>query len=239
MIKSLAASVLALSLAATAVAEDGSRATQAMRTLVPEAPIESVQPAPFDGFQELIVNGNVFYVSDDGKYLIQGMLLDIESRTDLTESRKAGLRLNIMKDAPEADRIIFPAKDKKYTVTVFTDIDCGYCRKLHEEVPQYNALGIEVQYLWYPRAGVGSDSFRKAVAVWCDKDQQGAMTQAKAGVDPGNRSCTNPIEAQYNLGRKAGVNSTPSLVFENGQLAPGYLPPEQLLQRLQQMEAAN
>lgn len=238
MIKNLAASVLALGLAATAAAEDGSRATQAMRTLVPEMPIESVQAAPFDGFREIIVNGNVFYVSDDGKYLIQGMLLDIETRTDLTESRKAGLRLGIMKNAPEAERIIFPAKDKKYTVAVFTDIDCGYCRKLHEEVPQYNALGIEVQYLWYPRAGVGSDSFRKAVAVWCDKDQQGAMTQAKAGVDPGNRSCTNPIEAQYNLGRKAGVNSTPSLVFENGQLAPGYLPPEQLLQRLQQMEAA-
>ena len=164
-------------------------------------------------------------------------MMDIPTRMDLTEMRKAGLRLKIMDEAPVAERIVFPAKDKKYTVTVFTDIDCGYCRKLHEHVAEYNERGIEIEYLWYPRAGIGSDSYRKAVAVWCDKDQQGAMTQAKAGVDPGNRSCTNPIEAQYNLGRKAGVNSTPSLLFENGMLVPGYLTPDQLIQRLQQMEA--
>jgi len=213
-------------------------ATKALRTLIPDAPLESVAPAPFEGFFEVVVNGNVLYISDDGKYLIQGMLFDVDNRVDLTETRKAGLRLEIMKDAPVAERIVFPAKDKKYTVTVFTDIDCGYCRKLHEEVAEYNARGIEVEYMWFPRAGIGSDSYRKAVAVWCDKDQQGAMTQAKAGVDPGSRSCTNPIEAQYNLGRKAGVNSTPSLIFENGVLAPGYMPPDQLLQRLQQMEAS-
>ncbi len=238
MIKQLLAA-LPIVLAANAAQADVDKATQALRTLVPEAPIESVSDAPIEGFYEMVVNGNILYVSEDGKYLIQGMVFDIDNRVDLTEARKAGIRLEVMQDAPVAERIVFPAKDKKYTVTVFTDIDCGYCRKLHEEVPEYNALGIEVEYMWYPRAGIGSDSYRKAVAVWCDKDQQGAMDQAKAGVDPGNRTCTNPIEAQYNLGGKAGINSTPSMIFENGVLAPGYMPPDQLLQRLQQMEASN
>ncbi len=237
MIKQLVAA-LPIMIAANAAQADSETAKQALRTLVPEAPIESVSDAPIQGFYEMVVNGNILYVSEDGKYLIQGMVFDIDNRVDLTEARKAGIRLDVMKDAPVDERIIFPAKDKKYTVTVFTDIDCGYCRKLHEEVAEYNARGIEIEYMWFPRAGVGSDSFRKAVAVWCDKDQQGAMTQAKAGIDPGTNTCTNPIEAQYNLGRKAGINSTPSLVFENGVLAPGYMPAEQLLQRLQQMDAA-
>jgi len=226
--------------APVAMADDQSAETaaQAIRTLVPETPIDSVNAAPLPGFQEVVINGQVLYVSNDGKYLMQGMLFDIANKVDLTEGRKAGIRRTAMESSPVAERIVFPAKEKKYTVSVFTDIDCGFCRQMHKQVAEYNNLGIEIEYLMFPRAGVGSDSFRKAVAVWCDKNQQGALTLAKDGGDPGNRSCTNPIEAQFNLGKKAGVTGTPSMIFEDGTLAPGYMPPDQLLQRLQQMQAA-
>ncbi len=223
--------------AGIAVADEAERASEAIRTLVPGTPIDSVEAAPLPGFQEVVINGNVIYVSNDGKYLMQGMLFDIENKVDLTEGRKAGIRRAAMAAAPVSERIVFPAKNKKYTVSVFTDIDCGFCRQLHKQMAEYNDRGIEIQYLMFPRAGVGSDAFRKAVAVWCDKDQQGAMTLAKDGGDPGNRNCSNPIEAQFALGQKAGVTGTPSLIFEDGTLAPGYMPPDQLLQRLQQMEA--
>lgn len=220
-----------------ALADDAERASQAIRSLVPDTTIDSVDAAPLPGFQEVVINGNIIYVSNDGKYLMQGMLFDIENKVDLTEGRKAGIRRAAMEAAPVSERIVFPAQNKKYTVSVFTDIDCGFCRQLHKQMAEYNDRGIEIQYLMFPRAGVGSDSFRKSVAVWCDKDQQGAMTLAKDGGDPGNRNCTNPIEAQFALGQKAGVTGTPSLIFEDGTLAPGYMPPDQLLQRLQQMEA--
>ncbi len=212
-------------------------ATAAIKTLVPDAMVDGVQQAPVAGFQEVIINGNVIYVSDDGKYLMQGMLYDIEKRKDLTEARKAGLRGGFMKASPVAERIVFPAKNKKHTVTVFTDIDCGFCRRMHQEIEQYTSQGIEIQYLMFPRAGAGSDSFRKSVAVWCDKDQLKAMTIAKNGEDPGNATCTNPIEAQFQLGQKVGVTGTPTLIFEDGSIQPGYLTAEQLLQRLEQVEA--
>lgn len=236
----LAALALTCVIAAPAAMADDSveKATQAIRSLVPDTPIDSVSAAPVPGFQEVVINGQVLYVSNDGNFLMQGMLFDITNRVDLTEGRKATIRRTVMSDAPLAERIVFPAKDKKYTVAVFTDIDCGFCRKMHKQVAEYNDLGIEIQYLMFPRSGVGTESFRKAIAVWCDKNQQGALTLAKDGADPGDRNCTNPIEAQFNLGKKAGVTGTPSVIFEDGTLAPGYMPPDQLLQRLQQMEVA-
>ena len=241
MIKFFSSALLiagALTTSTAFAADDAARATEAIRTLVADTPIDSVSAAPLPGFQEVVINGNVIYVSNDGKYLMQGMLFEIANKVDLTEGRKAGIRREVMKTSSVDERIVFPAKNKKYTVSVFTDIDCGFCRQLHKQIDEYGERGIEIQYLMFPRAGVGSDSFRKAVAVWCDKNQQGALTLAKDGKDPGNRSCTNPIEAQYHLGQKAGVTGTPSMVFEDGSLAPGYMPPDQLLQRLQQMEAS-
>ncbi|MCB1626383.1 MAG: DsbC family protein [Xanthomonadales bacterium] len=231
------ATMALLALAGSAAWADKEKATAAIKTLVPDVSVDQVQSAPLPGFQEVIVNGNIIYVSDDGKYLMQGMLYDIENRRDLTEARKAGIRETAMAAAPVAERIIFPAKNKKHTVAVFTDIDCGFCRRLHQEIETYTEQGIEIQYLLFPRAGTGSDSFRKAVAVWCDKDQKNALTHAKNGEDPGNATCTNPIEAQFQLGQRVGVTGTPTLIFEDGSIQPGYLTAEQMLQRLERVEA--
>ena len=228
--------LLSAGLAAQDKPEDVIR--EALKSLNPEIRIEAVRASPLQGVYEVTVPGQVVYVSGDGKYLMQGMLLDIPNKVDLTEQRRSELRRTLMAAAPSSQRIVFkPKGEVKHTVTVFTDIDCGYCRELHKHMAEYNDRGIQIEYMLFPRAGVGSESFRKAVAAWCAKDQQGALTQAKAGEDPGNATCVNPVEAQYNLGQQVGVTGTPTLVFPDGSVAPGYVTPDQLEQRLIAAEA--
>lgn len=193
-------------------------------------------PTPVAGVIELMIDGGrgseIIYISEDGNYIINGTIFDIENRVDLTDQKKSVIRKDMLKDFDKSQRIDFFPENMVHHITVFTDIDCGYCRKLHAEMPEYNELGIGISYLFFPRAGLQSGSFDKAVNVWCSKDQQEAMTMAKAGepVDP--QKCDNPIEAQYKAGISAGVSGTPALVLDNGMLMPGYLPPVQLKQRL-------
>ena len=228
--------VMSAGLAAQDKPEDVIR--EALKSLNPEIRIDSVRPSPMSGVYEVTVPGQVVYVTGDGKYLMQGMLLDIPNKVDLTEKRRSELRRTLLAAAPSSQRIVFkPKGEVKHTVTVFTDIDCGYCRELHKHMAEYNDRGIQIEYMLFPRAGVGSESFRKAVASWCAKDQQDALTKAKAGEDPGNATCVNPIEAQYNLGQQVGVTGTPTLVFPDGSVAPGYVTPDQLEQRLIAAEA--
>lgn len=229
--------VLSAGLAAQDKPEDVIR--DALKSLNPEIRIDDVRPSPLDGIFEVTVPGQVVYVTGDGKYLMQGMLLDIPNKVDLTEKRRSELRRTLLAAAPSSQRIVFkPKGEVKHTVTVFTDIDCGYCRELHKHMTEYNDRGIQIEYMLFPRAGVGSESYRKAVASWCAKNQQEALTKAKAGEDPGNATCVNPVEAQYNLGQQVGVTGTPTLVFPDGSVAPGYVTPDQLEQRLVAAEAA-
>ena len=131
--------------------------------------------------------------------------------------------------------IVFAPEGKpSYTITVFTDIDCGYCRKLHGEMAGYNAEGIKVQYLFYPRAGEGSPSFAKAVSVWCADDRRTALTDAKAGKSIPDKTCPNPVKEHLELGEKMGVSGTPAIVLENGEMVPGYIPPKRLAAMLKE-----
>lgn len=226
-----AALVIVAPLQAQNKSEDKVR--EALKTLAPDTRIDSIRPAPIDGFSEVVIQGQIIYVSDDGSKLIQGMIFDIANKVDLTEVRRADLRKDLLAKAPASQRIVFaPKGEVKHHVVVFTDIDCGFCRKLHEHIAEYNERGVSIEYLMFPRAGAGSDGFRKAVASWCAKDQLATLTKAKAGEDPGNATCVNPIETQYQLGQQMGVTGTPTLVFSDGSVAPGYLTPDQLDQRL-------
>jgi thiol:disulfide interchange protein DsbC len=210
----------------------------AIKLLNPQATVESVKPAPIAGMMQATLGGQIIYFTNDGKYLLQGALVETATRRNLTEDALAGVRVVELNKILRKDVIIFPAKGPaKHVVKIFTDIDCGYCRKLHNEMAQYNDLGIEVQYLWFPRAGVPSDSSRKAIAVFCAKDQRKAMTDAKNGTDPGNGTCVNPIEADYNLGQRIGVNGTPAIFMADGTLTPGYMPAAQLLAELDRNKA--
>jgi len=240
MRKHLGMAALGLLAASSVYAEeavDAAAITAALKTLNPEIRVNEVRKTPLEGLYEVTLPGQVVYVSADAKLLIYGPIVQIADKLDLTEERRAELRRGLLGQAPASQRIVFkPKGEVKHTVAVFTDIDCGYCRELHKHMAEYNDRGIQVEYLMFPRAGIGSDSYRKAVATWCAKNQQETLTKAKAGEDPGSASCVNPVEAQYNLGQMMGVSGTPTVVFPDGHVAPGYVTPDQLEEKLVQAE---
>jgi thiol:disulfide interchange protein DsbC len=231
---------LALALAGTALAaqaaDDATQVvTDALHTLVPNLKVDSVEPAPINGFYEVLAGGQVVYVSTDGKYLLQGGLYDLSTKKDLTESKLARARKTALDKVPASKRIVFAPKDPKYTVSVFTDIDCGYCRKLHSQIEEYNQQGIAVEYLWFPRSGLNTPSYDKAVSVWCAVDRKKAFTEAKGGAEPKAAKCDNPIAEEFDLGTRLGVNGTPSIYAPNGTQIGGYLTPEQMRAKLDSM----
>lgn len=198
-------------------------------------PIQFVRPSPLPGIYEIQAGMNFGYVSADGEYLIEGDLVKLSTGEALTEkARKVG-RLDAIKKIGVDNMIVFapPADKIKHTITVFTDLDCGYCRMLHSQIADYNAKGIAVQYAFFPRTGPNTESFFKAENVWCSADKKAALTQAKAGAAvPDAPKCKNPVLDQYNIGAAIGVRGTPSLILEDGEMIPGYQPPDQLAQVL-------
>ncbi len=235
--KGLTGLLAAVSLAAVA-GDDYSKIEQRIRALAPHANSIAISEMPIEGILQVQVNGDIIYISADANYMFQGRIIDLDTKEDLTEAAKAGIRKDLMLDMDPAEQISFSPKDPVHELMVFTDIDCGYCRKLHSQVVEYNKQGIAIHYLAFPRAGVGSRSYEKAVAVWCADDQQFALTQAKLGSDPDPLQCENPVAEQYQLGIDLGVTGTPALLTSSGQLIPGYVPPEQLRDRLDRMASA-
>jgi len=194
---------------------------------------EDFRASPLPGIFEYANGAEILYVSADGKFAIAGDLFDVASEDNLSEKRRRELRLALVKKVPENQMVIFGPRNARHTVTVFTDIDCGYCRKLHSEMTRYNQLGIRIRYLFYPREGPDSDSWAKAVAVWCSPNRNDAMTRAKKGENIGSPKCvSNPVAKDYELGRVVGLRGTPAIVTADGDLLPGYVPPDMLLKRL-------
>ena len=205
----------------------------------PDIKVQSVAPSEIPGFYAVqLLNGPLVYASADGKYFILGDLFLVQPApkgfVNLGEQKRNGDRVKFLAGLKPDDYVIFKPKGKaKAVITVFTDVDCGYCRKLHKEVPQLNAMGIEVRYLAYPRAGIGSDTYQKMVTIWCSKDRQGTLTRYKNGENVPASSCKdNPIAMEYELGEKMGVNGTPALIKSDGELIPGYMPAADLAQAL-------
>ncbi len=199
---------------------------------MPSLKIDSIKSSEIKGLYEVIAGSSILYVSEDGKYLLQGHLIDIEARKDLTDIKLAGTRKRAIDKLGEDQTITFKSENSQYKVTIFTDIDCGYCRKLHAEMDQYLAEGITVQYLFFPRAGKGSDSYNKSVSVWCADDHQNALTVAKKGEKIDQKTCENPVDEHMQLGVDFEVRGTPMIVTEKGNVFPGYVPAKRLAQAL-------
>lgn len=214
------------------------RAREALRGLDPRIVVERIGPAPLPGFREVVAAGQVVYVSDDGKYMFSGGLLDLSNRSNLSEAAMAGVRKSILAALPQSDRIVFaPSGPARYTVVVLTDIECGFCRKFHADIAKYTALGIRVEYLAFPRAGLGSDDYRKMVAVWCAPNRQQALTDAKNDRPVPMTACARtPVDMQYRAGQRMGLEGTPMILTADGKLLGGYASPQDLLRRLQAVQ---
>lgn len=187
------------------------------------------------GLYEVGVRGGpTLYVSADGVFFVAGDLFSVGAGgfTNLAEKRRSAERRDEIAALRPEDAIVFAPENPKATIMVFTDIDCGYCRKLHQEVPELNRLGIAVHYLAFPRAGIGSPSYRKLVTAYCSEDRGDALTRLKRGENLPDRSCENPVESQYMLGQRVGVEGTPAMVLEDGTLIPGYQPAADLARLL-------
>lgn len=184
--------------------------------------------APFAGFREVVVSGQVLYVSDDGKYLLQAQPYDISKRAMATSEGLLAYRRGLLAQVPADQHISFVPPNAKYTITVFTDTECGYCRKLHQDIAELNRNGIGVEYLAFPRMGPGSQDFNDMISVWCAADRKTAMNNAKAGQPVAATRCTSPVAMHYELGQKLGVNGTPAIFAADGTQLGGYVPPAQL-----------
>lgn len=217
------------------------RVRDALRVLNPRIQVESIGKAAIPGFREVIAGGQVIWVSDDGKYLFQGDLLDIAARKDLGDEAMAKVRRQVLATLPEADRIVYaPTGATKHTVVVLTDVECGYCRKFHTDIAEYTKRGIRVEYLAFPRAGIGSPDYRKMVAVWCAPDRRKALTDAKNDRAVPEKPCArSPVDMQYNAGLRMGLEGTPMILDAAGHQLGGYLPPDALLERLDAMAKDN
>ncbi len=220
-----------------AAAEDPASAEQRIRNslqvLLPGVVPDSVSETPIAGVYEVMFGPRLMYITSDGRYVMQGSLIDLEKRENLTEPRLRAAKASAVNNVGEDNMIIYGPSTSKHTVTVFTDIDCGYCRKLHNEMASYNDKGIRVRYLMYPRAGEGSDSYKKAVSAWCADDRNTALTAAKQGKSIEARSCDNPVDRHLALGRQFGLQGTPSIVLENGETIPGYVTASKLIKVLE------
>jgi thiol:disulfide interchange protein DsbC len=204
------------------------------------AQLNGVEPSditesPVEGIYQVALGSNVAYITHDGRFILQGELYDTRTSENLTEKTRAKARVSLLSSVDNDSVIVFSPKDGevKHTVTIFTDIDCGYCRQFHREIDKVNALGIEVRYLFYPRTGPDTESWAKAESVWCSKDRNTSLTRAKLGGNVPDATCDEaPVGAHFDLGRQVGVRGTPALFSEDGELLGGYLPPATLAKLL-------
>ncbi len=218
-------------LIAQGVSADENKIRQNLSPILANTPIDSIKPSPIKGIYEVqLDDGQVLLADENGDYFIMGDVFQVSrgSVTNVSEKHRNMKRAVEIAAIAEKDMVVFAAENSQAIVTVFTDVDCGYCRKLHREVPELNKLGITVRYLAFPRAGIGSPSYQKIVSAWCAEDPPQALTDAKNGIKLDKAVCDNPVAKQYQLGQKIGITGTPALIFEDGTLVPGYIPAKKL-----------
>lgn len=209
---------------------------QNLQKIDPRIKVKTISDAPISGMSEIELNsGEVVYADSKGEFFLIGQLYQYSQAggfVNLTEEKAKGNRKGKLETIPDEQMVVFaPEGEVKATVNIFTDVDCPYCRKLHEEIPQLNAMGVQVNYLAFPRNGMNSRTYQTMVSIWCAGDAEemrSAMTEAKVGGQPELKSCENPVLGQLALGQNVGVTGTPALVLEDGTLVPGYIPAARL-----------
>jgi thiol:disulfide interchange protein DsbC len=200
----------------------------------PDGPSPTIRKFEVAGLYEVNVGGDIYYADSTGDYLIRGDIMEMETQKNLTQKSRDLVRATLMHDLNPKEAIVFSAKSPKHVINVFTDVECGYCRKLHEQIQAYNDNGVTVRYYPFPRSGTSGPVFDEMVSVWCAKDRKLALTQAKSGAHLPAASCANPVAKYFNLGRHMGIQGTPAIFLDNGAQIGGYVPPENITAAIEQ-----
>lgn len=202
---------------------------ESLQVVFPGINITQVNQTPVNGIYEVMVGAEVMYVTGDGSFVFKGDLINIRERRNLSEDVRKQARSDLLQEISMDQYIEFPARNTENIIYIFTDVDCGYCRKLHMDVPKLNKNGVTVRYLAYPRAGLESPTAKTMVNIWCAKDRAVALTDAKRGIFIEDNDCNNPVASHYALGGELGVRGTPAIFLSDGLALPGYVPPDELL----------
>ncbi|AHL74545.1 protein-disulfide isomerase [Stutzerimonas stutzeri] len=231
VIRLFAAATIGLASTVALAADADKTIRDSLQSMQPGMPIEAIAESPMDGvYQVQLKGGRQLYASADGQFVIQGYMFQFKDgqAVNLTEQAQSRSVAKMIDAIPTSEMVVFSPEKPKTHITVFTDTDCGYCQKLHSEMPELNRLGVEVRYMAFPRQGMGSHGANTLASVWCAKDRQAAMNKAKAREDIPVASCDNPVAKQYELGQMIGVQGTPAIILADGQVIPGYQPAPQL-----------
>lgn len=222
------------------MAEITERISERLQLINPELRPDRVERSPVPDLYQVVIGGQVLYITGDGRYLVQGDMMDLELRRSVSDGLRGQVRLEQLDAHGTENMITYPADgETAHVITVFTDIDCSYCRQMHNKLEEYTSRGIEVRYLQMPRAGLGTESHRKAVAVWCADDRNAAMDEAKlTGSFRGDTGCDNPVEEQLALAQALGVNTTPSIISDQGVMHRGMVPADDLREMLDEEKSA-
>jgi len=223
-------SSLLTTLTVSAESGDVEKLKQALAISMPSVKPTKISETPVTGLFEVIVGSQVVYMSVDARYMIEGDLFDLKTKKNVSEEAKSVIRKAAIDELGSANMLVYKPKTVKDTITVITDIDCPYCRRLHSEIPDYMKNDVEVRYVFMPLKG--SADMKKTISVWCADDQQLALNIAKAGGDVAEKTCKNPIKEHLQLARDLGVRGTPAIVLENGELLPGYVPVDKLIAQI-------
>lgn len=221
---------LLTSFAAPADSSTINKLKQSLAENMPSVKPDKISESPVAGLYEVTVGSQVVYISADARYMIQGDLYDIVTKENISENAKSDIRLAAINELGEKNMVVYKPKTVKNTITVVTDIDCPYCRRLHSEIPDYMAKDVEVRYIFMPLKG--DADMKKTISVWCAENQQKALDTAKAGGEVEEKNCDNPIKKHMAVARELGVRGTPAIVLEDGQLLPGYVPVAKLVAEL-------
>ena len=197
---------------------------EALAEMAPDLPVTSISESVLPGGYEVSSNAQVYYLSPNGRFLVEGSIIDLQNQVNISEQRRGSLQLSLIEEIPEDQMLVFNNEDKNAErwITVFTDTDCGYCQKLHREIETITDADIKVRYLMFPRAGLGSQGHKDLESVWCADDPLEAMTHAKAGGRVEPKSCANPIEEHVALAERLGLRGTPLIYTDSGEKIPGY-----------------
>ena len=199
---------------------------------LPQAANSTIKETPVKGVYEVLAGAQIFYMTKDARFVFNGDLIDLESRRNLSDEAKGSVRKEQVDALGEENMVVYkPEGETKHTITVFTDIHCPYCRRLHQEMDEYLASGVKVRYIFLPFKG--KKSFDDSVSVWCAKNQNEAMDLAKSGGELESKTCDHPIEKHRELASVLSIRGTPAILYENGLLDPGYLPASKIVKKLE------